>query len=141
LAPPAGSQHLLRWAQGPLSVPYRSGTPAYRLESRTRKTYCHMPYNTKSYLSAQEGSKDVTCPVALYPASLLGRTPALPHVPRLYILPPCLVGLRRCHVSHSSESCLTAREGSDRLPRVPRHRTPPPCLGGLRCCHVSHGSL
>jgi hypothetical protein len=31
LAPPMGSQPLLRWDRGPLSVPYRLGNPAYRL--------------------------------------------------------------------------------------------------------------
>jgi hypothetical protein len=35
LAPPAGSWPLPRWARGPLSVPCRSGTPAYMLPVKT----------------------------------------------------------------------------------------------------------
>jgi hypothetical protein len=113
----------------PGSVPCRPGTPAYRLESKTRKTYCHMPYSARSCLPAREGSSAAMCPTALGPASLLRRAPTLPHVPRLWILPPCLGRLRRyhvfhgsgscllargrCHVSHSSRSCLPVREGSD----------------------------
>jgi hypothetical protein len=36
LTPPGGSQPPLRWARGPLSVPYRSGTPTYKLKVRIR---------------------------------------------------------------------------------------------------------
>jgi hypothetical protein len=113
LAPPTVLLPLLWWAEGPLSVPYRPGTPAYKFESKTRKTYCHMPYNAGSYLPAREGSGVVTCPTALDPASMLGRAPMLPCVSWLRILPPCSGGIRRCHVSHGSRSCLPAHEGSD----------------------------
>jgi hypothetical protein len=71
-----------------------------------------MPYSARSCLPAREGSDVVTYPTALDPASLLRSASALPRVPRLWILPPCLRGLRRCHVSHGSGSCLPAREGS-----------------------------
>jgi hypothetical protein len=37
----------------------------------------------------------------------------MPCIPRLWILPPCSGGLRRCHVFRGSRSCLPAREGSD----------------------------
>jgi hypothetical protein len=93
-------------------VPCRPGIPAYRLESKTRKTYCHMSYNVRSCLSAREGSGAATCPTALNPASLLRRAPTLPHVPQLQILPPYSGGLRRCHVSCGSGSCLLTWEGS-----------------------------
>jgi hypothetical protein len=112
LAPPTVLLPLLRWAQGPLLVPYRPGTPAYKFESKTRKTYCHMPYNAGSCLPAREGFGVVTCPTALDPASILRSAPMLPCVSRLWILPPCSGGLRRCHVSRGSRSCLPAREGS-----------------------------
>jgi hypothetical protein len=37
----------------------------------------------------------------------------VPRVPRLWILPPCSGGLRRCHMSHDTGPCLFAQEGSD----------------------------
>jgi hypothetical protein len=45
LAPPAGSLHLLRWARGPLSVPCRPGTPAYKFQVKTKGEACksHAP--------------------------------------------------------------------------------------------------
>jgi hypothetical protein len=138
-----------RFNQAPLSVPCRLGTPAYRLESKTRKTYCHMPYIIGSYNPAREGTNAATCPTALDLASLLGRAPVLPRVMRLWILPPYSGGLWCCHVSRSSRSCLPAQEGSSAamsptaldpasllgrasvLPHVPRHWTPLPWSGGL----------
>jgi hypothetical protein len=141
-----------------LSVPCRPGTPAYRLESKTRKTYCHMPYITGSCLPAWEGSGAATCSTAPDHASLLGRAPTLPRAPRLRILPLCSGGLWCCHVSYGSGSYLPTREGSGAatcpaaldpaslheraltLPRVPRLRILPPCSRGLQRCHVSHGT-
>jgi hypothetical protein len=55
------------------------------------------------YLPAQEDSDAATCLTALDPASLLERAPTLSRVPRLRILPPCLGGLRRCHMSRGSQ--------------------------------------
>jgi hypothetical protein len=111
LAPPVVSLPLLRWVWGPLSVPYRQGTPAYRLESKTSKTYCHMPYSAGSCLPAREGSSAATSHVAPNPASLLVRALTLPRVPWLWILHPYSGGLRRCHLSCNSGSHLTTREG------------------------------
>jgi hypothetical protein len=109
-------------------------------------------------LSPRQGRRTATCTIALDPASLLGRAPALSRVPRLWILPPCSGGLRRCHVSRGARSCVPAQDGSDAvmcptaldpasllrralaLPHVPRLWIMPPCLGGLRRCHVSRGS-
>jgi hypothetical protein len=85
--------------------------PAYKLESKIRKTYYHMPYNVGSCLPAREGSGATTCPTTLDSVSLFGRAPALPRVPRLWILPPCSGGLWRCHVSYGTEPCLPAQEG------------------------------
>jgi hypothetical protein len=73
---------------------------------------CHVPRGFGSCLSAREGSGVATCPAAPDPASLLGRALALPHVPRLWILPPCSRGLQRCHVSHGTGPRLPAWEGS-----------------------------
>jgi hypothetical protein len=126
-----GLLHLPRWARGPLSVPYRSGTLAYRLKSKTRsKTYCHVSHSTRSRLPTWEGSNAATCPAAPDPA-------------------PCLRGLRRCHVPRGSGPRLPAREGSNvamcpvdsdpasllrrvlALPCAPWLRTPPPCSEGF----------
>jgi hypothetical protein len=45
LAPPAGSLPLPRWARGPLSVPCRPGTPAYKFQVKTKGEACksHAP--------------------------------------------------------------------------------------------------
>jgi hypothetical protein len=40
LAPHVGLLPLLRWAQGPLSVPYRPGIPTYQLQDKTRGRLC-----------------------------------------------------------------------------------------------------
>jgi hypothetical protein len=121
--------------------------------------HCHVSHDFGCCLPAREGSNAAMYPMALDPASLLGRAPVLPHVLRLQILHPYSRGLRRCHMSHGCRSCLPAREGSGtatcpaapdpvsllgRAPtllRVLRHQTPPPCSGGLQRCHVPHGSL
>jgi hypothetical protein len=149
---------LPRWARGTLSVPCRPGTPAYRLESKTRKTYCHMPYSTGSCLPAREGFGAATCPAAPDAASMFGRAPTLPRVPQLRMLPPCSGGLRRCHMSRASRSCLPTREGFGAatcpvaqdaasllvralaLPCVPQLWILPPYSVGLWHYHVSHGS-
>jgi hypothetical protein len=138
-----------RFNRAPLSVPCRPGTPAYRLESKTRKMYCHMPYIIGSYHRAREGTNAATCHMALDPASLLARAPVLPRVMRLWILPPYLRGLWCCHVSRGYRSCHPTQEGSSAamsptalalasllgrapvLPHVPRHWTLPPWSGGL----------
>jgi hypothetical protein len=122
-----------------LLVACRSGTPAYWLESKTRR-------------------HTATCPTSSDLTSLLGRSPALLCVSWLQILSSCSGGLRRCHVSCASRSCLPAWKGSGAvtcpmppdpafllgraptLPRVPRHQILPPYSGRLRRCHVSHGS-
>jgi hypothetical protein len=158
LAPPAISLLLLRWAWGPLSVPCGPGTPTYRLESNTRKTYCHMPCSLGSCLAAREGSGSDTCPTAQDHASLLERALTSPRVLRLRILPPNSGGLRCCHVSDGFGSCLPTQEGSGAatcpmtldhasllgraptLPHVPRLCILPTCSGGHRCWHMSHGT-
>jgi hypothetical protein len=66
----------------------------------------------RTRLPARDSSGATLCPVALDPASLLGRASALPQVPWLRILPPYLGGLRRYHISHGFGSCLPTREGS-----------------------------
>jgi hypothetical protein len=93
---------------GPLSVPCRLGTPYTGLSPR------------------QGAKRTAICPIALDSASLLGRAPALPRVPLHRILPPCLGGLWRYHVSHSIGPHLPGREGfgagtrpTDLDPRLP----------------------
>jgi hypothetical protein len=86
LAPPAGSQLLPRWARGPLSVPCRMGTPAYKLQVKTRDSACiyalpcvlkhrtkpprlgglwrcHVSRDSEPHPSAWEGSDATTCPM------------------------------------------------------------------------------
>jgi hypothetical protein len=54
----------------------------------------------------------VTYPAALDPTSLPMRASVLPRVTRLWTPPPCLGGLRCCHVSHGFGPHFPAREGS-----------------------------
>jgi hypothetical protein len=86
LAPPSGSQLLPRWARGPLSVPCRTGTPAYKLQVKTRDRVCiyalpcvlkhrtrpprlgghwrcHVSHDSEPHPSAWECSDATTCPM------------------------------------------------------------------------------
>jgi hypothetical protein len=63
-------------------------------------------------LSPRQGRCTATCPTSLDPTTLLGRAPTLPRVTWLWIPPPCSRGLRCCHESCGSGSCLPTREGS-----------------------------
>jgi hypothetical protein len=138
---------------------------------------CHVSHSSEPLVLAREGSGDATCSLVLDPASLrgsgsgaamcpmsldlaslVGRAPALPHVPQLQSLPPCLGGLRICHMSHGDKPRLPTREGSGAatcptaldpafllwrapvLPRAPWVWASPPWSGGLLCCHVPTGS-
>jgi hypothetical protein len=119
---------------------------------------CHVSHGSGSCLPAWEGSGATTCPAAPNPASLLKRVLVLPHIPRLWILPPCSGGLRRCHASRGSGSCLPTQEGSGAatrptapdpasllrralvLPHIPWLRILPLYSKGLRCYHMSRGS-
>jgi hypothetical protein len=135
-----------------MSVPCRPGTPAYKLQAKTRSRACthvlpralrhltlppsqgalrgcHVSSGPRSHLPDIKGSTAASCTVALDPASLQGRVP-------------------EHHMSYSSRSFLTAREGSGSLcvlqlwilppskegPRAPHVlylQIPPPCRGGL----------
>jgi hypothetical protein len=74
---------------------------------------CHVPHGSGPWLPTREGSGASTCLVALDPASLLRRAPALPRTPWLWTLPPCSGGLRHHHVPRGFKLCLLAREGSN----------------------------
>jgi hypothetical protein len=157
LTPPVGSHPLPRWARGPLSVPCRSGTLAYKLQVQDKEqdvlphfpqlwTLPPPPYlgGLRCYhmlcgfgrcLPAREGSDAASCPP-------------------LQTLPPRSEGLRCCHMSHGFRPCLPARDGSDTitcptaldptsllrrvlaLPHASRLRTQCPYSGGFRHCHV-----
>jgi hypothetical protein len=109
LAPPMGLQPPLRWAWRPLSVPCRSGTPAHRLQVRTRSRVCFHPLPHTLWLRTlppcqgglrachvslgpgprlpTEVSYEATmCPSALDLASLWRWAPVLPCVPWLWAL-------------------------------------------------------
>jgi hypothetical protein len=73
---------------------------------------CHVPRSSGFGLSAQEGFGAAMCPAAPDLASLLRKALALPHVLQLWDPPPCLGGLRRCHVPRDSGPHLSAQEGS-----------------------------
>jgi hypothetical protein len=105
-----------RMAWGPLSVPCRLGTPAYKPQVETRYRACihtlphvpqlrtpppckgglrccHASHNSRPRLPAQEGSSAATLPMALDPTSLLGGTPVLRCIPWLWTTHPCSGGL------------------------------------------------
>jgi hypothetical protein len=111
LAPPAGSRPLLRWAQGPLSVPCRPGTPAYKIQTTVRSRACnnalsrvpqhwaqppcvgglwccHASYGSGPRLPTREGFETTMHPAALDPASLRGRALRPPRVSRHRTPPP-----------------------------------------------------
>jgi hypothetical protein len=104
LAPPAGSLPLPRWAWGPLSVPCRPGTPAYKFQVKTKGEACkshapacpqpqhephspgqlrghHVSYGSSSRCPAWGSSGAAACPTAPAPAAQPGAAPGPPHVP------------------------------------------------------------
>jgi hypothetical protein len=97
LAPPAGSQPLLRLARGPLLVPYKPGTPAYKLEVK---------------IGEGMHSRTDTWPTAPDPASQHGISFRAATCSTTLDPPPSTVGLQCCHVPHSVGPCLPAQEGS-----------------------------
>jgi hypothetical protein len=122
MAPSAGSLPLLRWARGPLSVPCRSGTPAYRLKVKTwrRVRYHKLPHvpqlrtsplywrglrcqhvstSTGPRLPARVGSGAATCSTVSDPASPLRRAPTPPCVPWVLTPPPRWGGLHAARLA------------------------------------------
>jgi hypothetical protein len=108
------------------------GTPAYKLQSKTRRRACicalpcalwlwtlppgrgrlwccHVPHGSGPRLPTQEGSDAAMCHIASDPASLLKRAPVLPRAPRLRTLPPCLEGLRFYHVFHNPQRVVSLK--------------------------------
>jgi hypothetical protein len=132
LAPPASSQPLLRWAQGSLLVLCRPGTPAYKLQHKTRSRVCvhalplqtlplyrgwlrccHMSCSSRPcHCPTKVGSGAAMCPMTPDHTSLLGRALVLPHVLWLQTSPPARGELRRCHVSYRFGPLLPAKLGS-----------------------------
>jgi hypothetical protein len=117
LAPPVDLLPLLRWAQGPLSIPYRPGTTcaSTKLKQRSRAYVLALscvPRHQVHNCPVQRGSGGAVCPTAPDPTSLLRRGPVLPRIPPLRTLPLCSGGVQCCHVSRGSGPYLTAWEGS-----------------------------
>jgi hypothetical protein len=149
MAPPVGSLPLLRWAWGPLSVSCRLGTPTTDIKIRQpveRATMSRCLFRgSRPHLPTREGSSAVTCstapdlasecssaathPMALDPASLLGRAPASPRVVHLRIPPPRWRGLQCCHVSSSSLWAIGRRNKERHTHVFPRHAHMVPRLG------------
>jgi hypothetical protein len=92
LAPLARSQPLPRWARWPLSVPYRPGTPVYRLQDKMSTRVC--THTLPHVLQLQTlppvgiGSYAVMCPTALDLTSLPRWASTLPYVLWLRISSP-----------------------------------------------------
>jgi hypothetical protein len=59
---------------------------------------CHVSHGSRLRLPTRKGSGAATCHTAPDPVSQLGRALVLPCAPRLWTLPLCSGGLRRCHV-------------------------------------------
>jgi hypothetical protein len=143
LALHTGSLPLPRWTRGLLSVPWRPGTPTYRLQVKTRRRACYhaLPHAPQLQTSPPyRGSGVAMCHVAPDSTSPLRRSPALPCIPRLQTLPRCQEGLRCYHMFHSSRHWLPTEEGSDAAMCSTTLDTAS-LLGGLQCCHMSCGSL
>jgi hypothetical protein len=116
-SPLAGSQPLLRWTWGPLSVPCRPGTPHTGFKSGQgagcATMCCHVSCGSGPFLHVKESSNATTCHVASDLTSLPRRALVLPRVLRLRTSPPCQGELRHCHVSCSSGPHLPVKESSD----------------------------
>jgi hypothetical protein len=135
LAPPAGSLPLPRWAQGPLSVPYRPGTLAYKFQVKTkREAYkshdptCpqpqhephslgqlrgrHVSCGASSRCPARGSSGVTTCPAAPAPAAQPGAAPRSPRVLRHQLPLPSPGQLRGHHVPCGTSSHCPARGSS-----------------------------
>jgi hypothetical protein len=92
-----------RWARGPLSVPYRPGTPAYMFQAKTKgMVWTHtLPRATaelKPTSLHREGSGAATCPWLQTP-------------------PLCLGELQHCHMPRGSGPRLVSYPGSKKQNR------------------------
>jgi hypothetical protein len=98
-----------------LLVPCRPGTPAYKIQVKTRSrvciTRCHVPCSSRPRLLIQVGSDNSTCPVAPDLAFLPRWALVLPRVPWPQASPPCKVELQRYHVFLSFGPHLPAEVG------------------------------
>jgi hypothetical protein len=118
LAPHASSQPLLRWDHGPLSVPYRPGTPAYKLQVKTvGKTCIHVLPHILQHragphrIPAREGSGSVTRPAAPNLTTPQKWAPMSPRVIWLWSPPPRIKGLRCWHASHFTPWVVRIKKG------------------------------
>jgi hypothetical protein len=97
--PTYGSLPLLRWAQGPLSVPSRLGTPAYIIQAKTKVKACTHALSRAT--------------AAPEPASLLREGSGAATCLRVRTPPFRLGELRCCHVPRGSGPHLTIQQVSD----------------------------
>jgi hypothetical protein len=118
-----------------LSIPYRPGTPTYKLQVKTSSSACittlpralwlrtspscwdglrrcHVSYGSGLRLPTEVGSGVATCPTALDLASTLRWAPMLPHVLMPRTSPFGWGGLWRCHVPRDFGPHLHAEVGS-----------------------------
>jgi hypothetical protein len=116
-------------------VPYKSGTPAYRIQVKARSKACihalscvlqlrtsppcrcgfrccHVSYSPGPHLPTEVGSGAATWSMALDLASLPSWALVLPCVPWPWTSPPCRGRLWRCHVTYGSGSRLPTEGGS-----------------------------
>jgi hypothetical protein len=134
-APAVGSQPLSRRAWGPLSVPYRPGTPTYRIQDKTRSRACihalpcalqlrtmhlcqgglrrcHVSYSSGPCLPVEVGSSAATCLMTPDLAPLLKWAPVPLHVQWLRISLRGRRGLRHRHMSRDSGPLFPVEMGS-----------------------------
>jgi hypothetical protein len=111
----------------PLSVPSRPGIPVYKSRQRVGRvpTRRHVSCSSGPSLPAKLDSGATTCPVAPDLTSQRGRALVLPRVQWLRTPPHSEGGLRYCHVSSGTGSCLPTREGFGTTTKI---TTLYPCL-------------
>jgi hypothetical protein len=145
VAPLAGSLPLPRWVWGPLLVPCRPGTPAYKHETKVKGRTCyhvlpcvprlwtpspywgglfwhhHVSSGSGTRLLAGEGFGTTMCPMASNLASQLGRSP----------VPPCVLWLRIRLPAREGFGTATCPTTPDPISLLGRATLAPPCVPQL----------
>jgi hypothetical protein len=134
LAAPVGSRPCLRWAQGPLPVPYRPGTPVYRLKAKVGSMACDRALPCVPWYwvwhPVLEGFGAATGPTNLDPAFLSGRALVPSCVTWIRTPPPVWEGSGTTTCSMAPDPASLSGRAPE-LPCVPRLRTPPTHSGGF----------
>jgi hypothetical protein len=113
---PAGLLPLPRRALGPLSVPCRPGTPAYKLYVKMKGKTCARTHPRVHDIGLCHPTRAAQVPPA--PTAWLGAAQVPPCVPWPQLLSPGSGQLRCCHASRGASSRLLA-QGSSRAATCP----------------------